>query len=124
MVFIIPKGLNTKQALMYKALMRCKEDNVMKKWHYNPRQFLIGRKKTNSRTGEVKVTFSTESRILKPLELEFLKEIEKEEKLKTIIEAMLKLRIGELGRDIEAMKARKKAQELLLIKHLETKKRK
>ena len=122
MVFIIPKGLNTKQALMYNALMRCKEANMTKKWHYNPRQFLIGCKKTNPRTGEVKVTFSTESRILKPLELEFLKEIEEEEKLKTIIEAMLKLRIGELERDIEAMKARKKAQELLLIKHLKKRK--
>ena len=122
MVIIIPKGLNTKQALMYNALMRCKEADMTKKWHYNPSQFLIGRKKTNSRTGEVKVTFSTEPRISKPLE--FLKEIEEEEKLKTIIEAMLKLRIGELERDIEAMKARKKAQELLLIKHLEAKKRK
>ena len=66
MDIIIPKGLNTKQAAMYKALIRCKEDNMEKKWHYNPQQFLVGRKKTNPKTGEVKVEFSIESRILKP----------------------------------------------------------
>lgn len=122
MGIIIPKGLNTKQVAMYKALMNCKEDNVEKKWHYNPQQFLVGRKKTNARTGEVKVTFSTEPRILKPLE--FLEAVEEEEKLKTVIEAILKLRIGELEKDIETMKARKKAWKSLLTEYFKNKKKK
>jgi len=61
---IMPKGLNTKEAPMYRPLMLSKEDNLTKKWHYNPHQFLVGRKTTNNKTGIVKVEFSTEPRLL------------------------------------------------------------
>ena len=121
MEIIIPKGLNTKQVVMYKALMRCEEPDVIKKWNYNRQQFLVGHKKTNLKTGDVKVEFSTEPRIPKPLG--FLEAGEGEEELKTIVEAILKQKIGELERDIEAMKARKKAQELLLIKYFKSKRK-
>ena len=65
---MIPKGLNTKEAPMYRSLMLSKEANLTKKWHYGLHQFLIGRKTTNQKTGIVKVEFSTEPRLLKSLE--------------------------------------------------------
>lgn len=65
---MIPKGLNTKEAPMYRSLMLSKDHNLTKKWHYGLRQFLIGRKTTNHKTGVVKVEFSTEPRLLKSLE--------------------------------------------------------
>ena len=68
MVITTPKGLNTKEGPMYRALMHSKEAELIKKWHYNPRQFLVGRKTTNHKTGEVKVEFSIEPRLLKPIE--------------------------------------------------------
>ena len=62
MVIMIPKGLNTKEAPMYRSLMLSKEPNLIKKWHYGLHQFLIGRKTTNQKTGIVKVEFSIEPR--------------------------------------------------------------
>jgi len=59
---MIPKGLNTKEAPMYRSLMLSKEANLTKKWHYGLHQFLIGRKTTNQKTGIVKVEFSIEPR--------------------------------------------------------------
>jgi|GEM_PF-2735208 len=68
MTVMIPEGLNTKEASMYRSLMLSKEPNLIKKWHYGPHQFLIGRKTTNQKTSIVKVEFSTEPRLLKSLE--------------------------------------------------------
>ena len=53
----IPDGLNKKESALYRSLMRSKEENFEKRWHYNLVTDLIGIKKTNSTNGEVKVTF-------------------------------------------------------------------
>ena len=68
MTVMIPRGLNSMEGPMYMSLMNSRESDLIKKWHYGLRQFLVGRKKTNHKTGEVKVEFSTEPRLLKPIE--------------------------------------------------------
>ena len=54
----IPDGLNNKERDLYRSLMRSKEQNIEKKWNYSNAKDIVGHKKTNSMTGESKITFS------------------------------------------------------------------
>lgn len=59
----IPKELGIKEGLLYKSLMRNPADNLEKRWKLSKTQDLLGRKKTDGMSGEVKVTFSKEKRL-------------------------------------------------------------
>ena len=103
--------LNTVERNMYKTLKNCPEENIERRWKRGHGWYLIGKKKTDGRNGETKFSFET---IHIPEHKEPLKIKLENESKPAITEEILCQKIEELNTDIQAMKGRKSACEILL----------
>lgn len=118
----MPEGLGVKERLMYRAIMNDPAGNLEKRWRYNKTQDLVGIKKTDSMSGEVKVSFDKAKR----LDIAFRADavVDKEKKVEAVDEnivtkEMLIRKRLDLDMDIQIAEKKKAMVEMMLKEFFE-----
>lgn len=112
----IPKELGVKESLLYRSLMNASEGNLEKKWKLSKTQNLVGKKVTNSMSGEIRVSFSKEKR----LDVAFRADAEslvldkKKEEPVVITREDLVRRRANLDMDIDVIRRKKEMVDMML----------
>lgn len=111
-VIQIPEGLNKKETSLYRSLMRSSEKNIDKRWVYNNVKDIIGYKKTNSMTGETKVTFDYVPKEAFTTERSSVSAVTEElEKIKKSLD----LKIEEMEKECEDLRAKSDKIDIALV---------